>query len=83
MTPLVPVVSSNLAAVGYDPAERTLYVAFKSGALYAYDDVPPTVPLLLWDVYRCGGSIGSALNVYVKRAGFPYRRLPDLVLEAA
>ena len=33
MTPiLVPVTSSNLLAVGYDPAARTLYVAFRGPA---------------------------------------------------
>ena len=36
----VPVSSSNLAAVGYDPANVTLEVEFLNGALYQYFDVP-------------------------------------------
>lgn len=81
---LTPVASSNILAVGYDPASETLYVAFRpdqrrpAPALYAYDGVSADVPTLLWDVYRRGGSVGSAFGEYVKRAGFPYRRLPDL-----
>ena len=85
---LTTVASSNLLAVGYDPARETLYVAFKpdprrpNPALYAYADVPPEVSELLWDVHRRGGSVGSAFNEHVKRAGFPYRRLPDLAAGA-
>lgn len=37
---LVPVESSNLKAVGYDPATGTLYVSFRSGHLYRYEGVP-------------------------------------------
>lgn len=81
--PLTSVASSNLAAIGYDPATETLYVAFKAKppavpALYAYDGVPPAVPVLLWDVHQRGGSLGAALNEHVKRPGFAHRRLPDL-----
>ncbi len=36
--------SSNIEAVGYDDERRTLIVSFKpSGAIYAYDNVPPDV----------------------------------------
>ena len=35
-----PVVSSNLKAVGYNPAKQVLYVEFNSGSTYAYLDVP-------------------------------------------
>jgi hypothetical protein len=39
---LKPVESSNIAAVGYDPDDRTLHVKFKgSGQVYAYDGVTP------------------------------------------
>ena len=36
----VPVTSSNLASVGYDPANSTLEVEFLNGGLYQYFDVP-------------------------------------------
>lgn len=32
--------SSNLASVGYDPTSKTLEVAFKSGRVYEYYNVP-------------------------------------------
>lgn len=35
-----PVVSSNLAAVGYDRASMTLEVEFLNGSVYQYFDVP-------------------------------------------
>lgn len=35
-----PVTSSNLVAVGYDPATSTLAVEFKGGAVYHYGNVP-------------------------------------------
>ena len=34
-----PVTSTNVAAVGYDPATRTMRVAFQSGGLYDYYNV--------------------------------------------
>jgi hypothetical protein len=36
---MVPVTSSNVAAVGHDPASGTLRVKFKSGAIYEYSGV--------------------------------------------
>lgn len=39
----IPVSSSNLSAVSYDPATQTLYVKFHSSGAYAYHDVPPSV----------------------------------------
>lgn len=38
---MTPVKSSNLDAVGY--RNSTLFLRFKSGALYTYDDVPEEV----------------------------------------
>ncbi len=38
---LVPVDSSAICALGYDDVSRTLFVRFRSGALYAYLRTPP------------------------------------------
>ena len=38
---LTSVESSMIHAVGYDPEARTLEVAFNSGRIYCYEDVPP------------------------------------------
>lgn len=58
-----PVKSSNIAEVGYDPATRTLEVAFRTGAVYQYLEVPETV-------YRellSSESVGNFLNVEIKK----------------
>ncbi len=34
-----PVVSSNVASVGYDPATKELAVEFRSGKVYTYEDI--------------------------------------------
>lgn len=39
----IPVDSSSLRAVGYDPASQTLEVEFTSGQVYQYFAVPETV----------------------------------------
>ena len=39
----VPVVSSNIAAIGYDEVEAILEIEFLSGAVYEYYGVPPEV----------------------------------------
>lgn len=41
MPKMVPVSSSNLAAVGYEGS--TLYIQFHTGGFYRYFDVPPSV----------------------------------------
>ena len=40
MPEMVPVVSSNIASVGYDFSESALYVGYRSGGIYKYDGVP-------------------------------------------
>lgn len=39
----IPVVSSNLVSVGYDPQSMTLEIEFQGGAVYQYFDVPESV----------------------------------------
>src|SRR5256714_2813939 len=43
MAKLVPVESSMIQAVGYDPKTHILEVLFNSGQTYCYEDVPPEV----------------------------------------
>lgn len=69
-----PVSSSNVSAVGYDPAFRRLWVRFKSGDVYAYDGVPshvyldflraPSAGQYLWRVVRANGT--DSLYAYSK-----------------
>ncbi|TLN26716.1 KTSC domain-containing protein [bacterium] len=66
---MVPVSSSNLVSVGYDPATQTLRVQFKLGC-YDYTGVPESV-------YR--GLLGAPSKGEYHAArikySFPYRRI--------
>jgi hypothetical protein len=39
----IPVVSSNIASVGYDAEKKLLEIEFHHGAIYQYFDVPERV----------------------------------------
>lgn len=39
----VPVSSSSILDIGYDPLARRLEVGFRAGGVYAYDAVPPEI----------------------------------------
>lgn len=67
---LLPVESSSLDAVGYDPARKRLYVRFRSGYTYAYDEVAKSV----FDDLLTADSKGRFLNQEIKGA-YDYRRL--------
>ena len=66
----IPVSSSNLKSVGYDPDRRILEVEFNNGDVYQYDRVPASV-------YRdlmSAGSHGTYFSAYV-RYNYSYRKI--------
>jgi hypothetical protein len=65
-----PVTSSNIRAVGYDPASQTLEIEFHSGAVYQYSDVPESVYRGLMQA----ASHGSYLHAHI-RERYSYRRV--------
>ncbi len=67
----VPVVSSNLAEVGYDPQARTLEIAFKNGGVYQYFNVPSAVHAGL----MTADSLGHYFDANVKKAGYTFRKV--------
>ena len=67
----VAVVSSNLAAVGYDPVAHTLEVAFKDGSVYQYFDVPSDLHVGL----MAASSHGKYFEWSIKRAGYRYQQI--------
>lgn len=71
---MIPVQSSNIAALGHDPINLTLTVEFKSGAKYLYQ----SVPVLLFDQLIKSDSVGSAFHKLIKSNPdkFPYSPLP-------
>jgi hypothetical protein len=57
-----PVVSSNVASIGYDSSTLTLEVEFVDGALYQYFDVSEPVYL----EFMRAESKGGFLHAYIK-----------------
>lgn len=70
-----PVSSSQIAAVGYDPAASVLEVEFNSGSVYQYDGVPPEVAIPMQGL-RPGVSIGTYFGASVKDR-FPTFKIVD------
>lgn len=66
-----PVSSSHVAAVGYDDSTNTLGVRFLTGAEYHY----PGVPRSIYEGLLSAPSVGSFLDAYVKKAGYPAVRV--------
>lgn len=67
----VPVVSSNVAEVGYDLETETLEVAFIKGGIYQYLGVPLSVYRGLLDA----PSVGRYLNINIKKADYLVRKV--------
>lgn len=59
---MTPVKSTNLEAVGYDPASTTLTVQFKGGKRWAYDGVPQDT----YDALMQADSIGSYFHANIR-----------------
>ena len=64
------VASSSVAAVGYDPDTRRLYVRFVSGRAYVYYAVPPGV----YRKFLAADSKGGFVNGEI-RGAYAYKRL--------
>lgn len=65
---MIPVVSSNISAIGYEGT--TLYVLFNSGSTYAYLNVPKNA----YDALMSASSHGSYLAAHIKGV-YPYRKI--------
>lgn len=65
-----PVLSSNVASIGYDPASKTLEVAFNNGSVYQYYNVPQGV----FDQFKAAPSKKQFLAYHIKDS-FPYARV--------
>lgn len=69
MPDMQPVSSSNIAAVGYDAENQTVYVQFLNGSTYAYKGVPEHE----FENLLTAPSVGSYLNRNFKNV-YPYER---------
>ena len=52
---MIPVTSTNIKTIGYDPAARTLRVQFNSGGTYDYTEVPEAT----WHDFAASASKGQ------------------------
>lgn len=75
------VTSSQIEAVGYDNATRTLAIRFKGGALYHYDGCEPET----FEAFRGAESVGSYFYKHIKPNAdkYPYRKIVARRPEAA
>jgi hypothetical protein len=64
---MIPVVSSNVTAVGYDDDRKVLRLRFHNGTVYEYSGVPATVYRALLDA----PSKGSFINDRFKNGPYP------------
>lgn len=64
----VPVTSSNINSVGYDPDEKTLAVEFKDGTIYHYHDVEKDVHENLVSARSVGGFLHANIRGVYKHS---------------
>lgn len=72
--PLTQVSSSQIEAIGYDAATRTLAVQFRKGAVYHYDNVPPDI----YKSFSTADSLGKYFGANIKAhpALYPFTKVP-------
>jgi|SRR6266850_1113372 len=70
---MVPVTSTNVAAIGHNARTLVLNVAFHNGGRYRYFAVPRAV----FEALLVAESVGSALAQIVKDGGYRFVKLAD------
>jgi hypothetical protein len=68
----IPVSSSNLNSVGYEPKTSELEIEFNTGSIYVYDNVPASAYHQLMN--PPGGSHGKHFAKHIKHI-YPYRQI--------
>ncbi len=66
----VPVSSSNLRSIGYDPITYTLEIEFHSGGIYQYTNVPQTI----YQQLMAAPSLGKYFHANIRNM-YPYIRI--------
>lgn len=76
MVPLLPVKSSMLQSIAYDPASRTFAARYQnSNFVHHHKDVPPEAANPVLEAARIeGGSVGKAFNAHI-RGKFDYTQI--------
>jgi inosine/xanthosine triphosphate pyrophosphatase family protein len=68
----IPVESSDIVSIGYDPKERTLEIEFHGGRIYRYLDVAQDI----YDHFLKADSYGLYFNSYIN-SHYRYRRVNE------
>jgi len=66
-----PVSSSNLSSIGYDDSSGTLEIAFKTGGVYQYHNIPGSIYLAL----MAAPSHGTYFDRNIKRGGYSFTKI--------
>ena len=69
---MAPVESSQIAAIGYDSASRTLGITFKQGGHYRYANVAPED----FEAFRLAPSAGRHFDKFI-RGRYSYQRVQN------
>ena len=69
--PRISIDSSDIASVGHDPKDNSLYVEFKSGGVYRYADVPAKV----YDSLMNAESHGKFFGENIMEAGYEFEKI--------
>ena len=73
MSPMTPVQSSQIAAIGYDPTQKVLRVQFNNNSIYEYQNVEPET----YSTVLQAESVGSKFNELIKKnkEKYPYQKV--------
>ncbi len=73
--PLTSVSSSQIEAIGYDEASKTLAVQFRKGAIYHYENVTPE----LYKSFSTADSLGKFFGANIKAhpQQYPFQKVPQ------
>ena len=76
---LIPLQSSNVAAIAYQPGQSYFYAQFPNGAVYRYTiSTEEQAAALLIEVIFNAESQGKAFNDLVKGGQYPYTKVDDV-----
>lgn len=67
----IPVVSSNISSVGYDPQKSTLEIEFLNRSIYRYYNVPQSE----YQGLMRAPSLGHYFDANIKKGGYRYTRI--------
>ena len=67
----IPVSSSMIMSIGWNPDSQRLVAQFKEGVWYEYDGIPADVAARI--IFN--PSVGGTFNDLIKKGGFQFRRV--------